>query len=139
MLFRSTQHLVVDAEQWADYFVRLSRRLMLPILSWSFVGYSIIASRVKERAILAGTGADELFGGCPYVEQNIASPYAQGFNLSEDSFLLDYIVQSAGVDLLRTDLISGFYSKETRSPFVHPLVIKFALSMPREYLIRNQT
>lgn len=134
-----SQHCVIDAERWADYFVQLSQRLMLPILSWSFVGYYIIASIVKERAILSGTGADELFGGYPYVEQNIASPYSQGFNLTEDSFLSDYIIQSAGVDLLGTDLISGFHSKETRSPFVHQAIIKFALSMPREYLIRNQT
>lgn len=136
---QNSQHIVIDAEQWADYYIQLSQRLALPMLSWSFVGYYIIASQVKERAILAGTGADELFGGYPYVEQNISSPYAQGFNLTTDSFLLDYIVQSAGVDLLGTDLISGFCSKETRSPFAHPLIIKFALSMPREYLIRNQT
>lgn len=69
-----TQQQIIDAEQWAKYFVELNKRLALPMLSWSFVGYYIIASMVKERAILAGTGADELFGGYPYVEQNIPSP-----------------------------------------------------------------
>lgn len=129
------QKIVVDLDNWAKSYVQVVEHTQLPLGSWNWASYSILAKNISERIIITGSGADELFGGYPYHLTSETSPYS---NTTTNVFLNDYKIQQGGVDLLGLDLVSGMYGKESRSPFTHPDVIKFALSLPKKYKINTR-
>lgn len=125
----------VDYQQWAKSYKRTVDYTLLPLCSWNWASYGIVAEHSQSRIIFSGNGADELFGGYPYHLSNQPSPYSLAW---ENSFLADYIIQQGGVDLLGADLVSGMYGKESRTPFTHQRVIKFALSLPRSFKVTDK-
>jgi asparagine synthase (glutamine-hydrolysing) len=157
----------VTAEQWAQAFEQVSRRTLMPIQSWSFVGQWIVAQHCAQRILFTGAGADELFGGygvyqkLNYTTDHSASPYS---NFGQDAdadrlwqqcltahqgqaepatLLMDYVTQIGAVDLRGIDVCTMAHGIEPRSPFVHPKIVKFALSLPMTLrrgkpLIRHQ-
>jgi asparagine synthetase B (glutamine-hydrolysing) len=130
------QKIIVDLDDWAKAYSQVVEHACLPLCSWNWASYSILAKNINERIIINGAGADELFGGYPYHLTTSLSPYS---DTDKDTFLNDYKIQQGGVDLLGADLVSGMYGKETRTPFTHPDVVKFALSLPKEFLVNTRS
>lgn len=136
---------LIDPEHWARAYHHVVDRLRLPPLSWSWVSFALVAGFSRHRAIVSGTGADELFGGYSHNLTGQPSPYHAGhaFRLIADarqnSLVLDYIIHSGGVDLLGLDLVAGLFGREARAPFAHGRVIRFALSLPYHYKVGDQT
>lgn len=135
----------VSPAEWADAYNRVVKHTRLPLLSWNWASFSCVARATKNRVIITGTGADELFGGYPYNVRYESSPYSASLGLrlidhvKQNSLLADYVVQSGGVDLLGADLVAGMHGKESRTPFAHQRMIKFALSLPYEYKVSKTT
>lgn len=135
----------ITEQQWAEAYQQVVDKLYLPPLSWSWVSFHLVAQHSQHRAIISGVGADELFGGYPYNLSGDASPYhpdtveAMITDKRQDSLIQDYIFQAGGVDLLGLDLVAGLNSREARAPFVHPRVIRFAMSLPYDYKVAGET
>lgn len=129
----------VDVRRWADSFRVVADRIQLPVMTWGMITLHALLSSIRERAVFMGAGADELFGGYPYNLTQATSPYSHGMLPALSNSLADFIVQSGGVDMLGADLVAGLLGKEIRLPFVHPRVIKFALSLPRHYKVAQDT
>jgi hypothetical protein len=49
--------------------------------------------------------------------------------------MMDYVTQISAVDLRGVDTCTSAHGVESRSPFVHPAIIKFALNLPFEYKV----
>lgn len=141
----SRSGIMIDEQQWAAAYHHIVDRLMLPPLSWSWVSFSLVAQHSQQRAIVSGTGADELFGGYAYNLSGQPSPYHAGrdwrftADREQNNLILDYVIHSGGVDLLGLDLVAGCHGREARAPFAHPRVIKFALSLPYHYKVQGET
>ena len=131
------QKITCTLEQWSEHFKKICKQLSIPPLSWSWVGYSILCSVTQNKIVVSGTGADELFAGYPYHLESIESPYSKSF--PTDWFCTDdYVHQSGGTDLLGMDQVSGMYNMESRSPFADSDIIKFAMSLPYEFVVQKQ-
>ena len=149
--------LVVDPEQWADNFCQLISRTKLPAQSWSHVGQWIVNSNCQQRVLFSGVGADELFGGygvyqtLNYTTNHPTSPYSERGNQTiwarclsaydndpqQATLLMDYLYQVAGCDVRGTDVISGAWGIEPRSPFLARPVMQFALNLPFEFKVNT--
>ena len=129
------QKITVDLLSWADAYEQVVSHTFLPLASWNWASYYILVKNISERIVISGAGADEIFGGYPYHLNGQKSPYS---NTKVDKFLNDYKIQQGAVDLLGSDLVSGINGKETRNPFAHPDVIKFALSLPYSYKVNDR-
>lgn len=159
--------IAVTAEQWALAFTQVCQRTLMPVQSWSFVGQWIIAQHCQQQILFTGAGADELFGGysvyqrLAYANTHSVSPYSSYGNDADAqqlwrqclsahqgqaepaTLLMDYVTQLGAVDLRGIDVCTSAHGIEPRSPFVHPKIIKFALSLPMSLrrgkpLIRKQ-
>lgn len=147
----SRQDLItVHPQQYAEEYDLLLERTKMPAQSWSFVGKWLVAKHAKTPIIYTGLAADELFGGyqhCLSLEKTNASPlsaYSQHYDpdLWEASMsvyqgdarpatlLMDYWYQVVGVDSPGQDRIGGAWGRETRNPFMHPLMMRLALNLP---------
>jgi len=150
------QRLFLDEKIWAEYFVELSSKLQLPMLSWSLVGWYAVTKNQNNRILFNGNGADELFAGYKnYLQDQTRSPYSDNscantelkkhierLNLSNSLNglnLLDYTVMCGCVDVLGIDLVGGFNSVEVRSPFIDKHIIGFALSLKQSSKIGRNT
>jgi len=147
--------LAVDPEQWAENFCQLIARTKLPAQSWSHVGQWIVNSNCQQRVLFSGVGADELFGGygvyqtLNYTEDHPTSPYSERGSQTtwakclstynndprQATLLMDYLYQVAGCDIRGTDVISGAWGIEPRSPFLARPVMQFALNLPFEFKV----
>ena len=139
------EHHLVTEELWAQSYLSVTRRLRLPPLSWCWVSYDQVLQHCKTRIMITGAAADELFGGYIYNLTSKISPYSHASqrdmipDVDQNRLVNDYITQSGSVDLLGVDLVSGLHGIESRTPFAHPRVIKFAISLPYKYKVHENT
>ena len=140
----------VTPQQYAGAYRDMISHTRMPCQSWSHVGKWLVAKHAGNRIVFSGAGADELFGGyTTYLDQQYTStgsvsPYSQMHDTAiwkqcldcydQDprpaTLLLDYLHQVVGCDSQGLDRAAGAWARETRSPFMHPDIIKFALSLP---------
>lgn len=140
----------VDREQWAAYYRELVTQTHMPAQSWSFVGKWLVAKNMRNRILYTGLAADELFGGYDFYKHIVyhgsgsRSRFSQhmdsalwdrclaayGGDSKPATLLADYWQQVVGCDAPGQDRISGAWGRETRNPFMHPRIIKFALNLP---------
>jgi asparagine synthase (glutamine-hydrolysing) len=154
--------LDINEKEWAQGFIDVTQRTRMPVQSWSFVGQWKIAQQCQERILFTGVGADELFGGynvyrnLKYTDTHSASPYSYFDPAAADAnilatwkqclefyngdarqatLMMDYVTQISAVDLRGVDTCTSAHGVESRSPFVHPAIIKFALNLPFKYKV----
>lgn len=141
--------ITVDALDWAKHYRDLIIATKMPAQSWSHVGKWLVAKHSPDRIVFTGLGADELFGGYAHHGQlglhhtHIHSPYcehdhdylwdtclcAYNGDARQAILLMDYWYQVVGVDAPGLDRLGGYWGKETRNPFLMPMIIKFALNL----------
>lgn len=129
----------IGLDRWADSFRKVTSRLHHPVMSWNMISLDALLDSIEERAVIVGTGADELFGGYPYNLDGGPSPYSGRMFPNIDRLTADYIVQSGGVDLMGADIVAGWHGKEMRAPFAHPRIIRLALSLPYDFKVGSDT
>jgi len=140
----------VSVEQYASEYRALIERTQMPAQSWSFVGKWLVAKHMQSRVLFTGLAADELFGGygiyqqLEYSAQGSASPYSSNDHAGlwdqclsayqgdprPATLLMDYWYQVVGCDAPGQDRIAGAWGRETRNPFMHQLIMRFALNLP---------
>lgn len=85
-----------------------------------------IASEIKCHVLLAGQGADELFGGYhKYLNQ-----YAQGGVEAVQKAMFHDVVNSYETNFQRDNPVCAFHKVDLRLPFIDREVVRFALSLP---------
>ena len=102
-----------------DCLERCLRYNETPIDLGSMIPQFRLMEKVKERVILTGDGADELFGGYRRVDDY-------------DSQLSDVFQELPFYHMPRLDRASMRSTVELRSPFLGHDVVRFALRLPRE-------
>jgi asparagine synthase (glutamine-hydrolysing) len=91
-------------------------------------------AEAKLRVLLAGQGADELFGGyLRYVKE-----YMRDGDEKVRQTLFSDVVGIHESNLERDEKICGFHEVELRLPFTSYEVVKFALSLPTELKIEKK-
>ena len=133
------QKVACNQTLWVEHYKKIQSHLAIPPLSWSWVGYSVLLDNTVDTVVITGTGADELFAGYSYHLSELKhSPYS---NTNANPWLCeqDYVAQCGGTDLLGGDQVAGMYNKEIRNPFADGDVIKFAMSLPYNYLVTKNT
>lgn len=103
-----------------DCLERCLRYNETPIDLGSMIPQFRLMEKVKEKVILTGDGADELFGGYRRVDDY-------------DSQLSDVFQELPFYHMPRLDRASMRSTVELRTPFLGHDVVKFALNLPREY------
>lgn len=103
-----------------DCLERCLRYNETPIDLGSMIPQFRLMEKVKEKVILTGDGADELFGGYRRVDDY-------------DSQLSDVFQELPFYHMPRLDRASMRSTVELRSPFLSHEIVKFALNLPREY------
>lgn len=88
------------------------------------------ASHVRERLILTGQGADELFGG--YARYLRMTPDELATNMANDQETL------LRVGIERENRIASRFQKESKYPFLHPSVVNLARTFPKEDFINGE-
>jgi asparagine synthase (glutamine-hydrolysing) len=89
------------------------------------------AARCKERLILTGQGADELFGG--YARYQKMGPGQLMKNMEKDQ---DELLE---VGVRREQAIAAHFGKDARYPFLHPKVIELARALSPDDCVRGET
>ena len=140
----------VEVEQYAVEYRDLIERTQMPAQSWSFVGKWLVAKHTQSRVLFTGLAADELFGGygiyqqLEYSTQGSTSPYSSDDHAGlwdqclsvyrgdprPATLLMDYWYQVVGCDAPGQDRIAGAWGRETRNPFMHQSIMRFALNLP---------
>ena len=149
----------VTPQQYAGAYRDMILHTCMPSQSWSHVGKWLVAKHAGNRIVFSGAGADELFGGyttyldLDYTVSGSVSPYSQMHDTAiwkrcldcydQDprpaTLLLDYLYQVVGCDSQGLDRAAGAWARETRAPFMHPDIIKFALSLPWHLRVGSET
>lgn len=102
-----------------DCLERCLRYNETPIDLGSMIPQFRLMEKVKEKVILTGDGADELFGGYRRVDDY-------------DSQLSDVFQELPFYHMPRLDRASMRSTVELRSPFLSHEIVRFALNLPRE-------
>lgn len=149
----------VTPKQYAGAYQDMIQLTRMPSQSWSHVGKWLVAKHAGHRIVFSGAGADEMFGGyaayldLDYNPTGSVSPYSQHHDpalwrqcldcFDQDprpaTLLLDYLYQVVACDSQGLDRAAGAWGRETRAPFMHPDIIKFALSLPWEFRVGVET
>lgn len=149
----------IAPEQWAHEYQRMIQQTLMPAQSWSHVGKWLVSHDAGRRIIFTGLGADELFGGYDqyrtlnYNQSACVSQYSHNDHdnlwhrcldvYSGDArpatLLMDYWYQVVGVDAPGHDRLGGAWGKETRNPFLHQRIMRFALNLPFELRVNTVT
>lgn len=99
--------------------------LDVPRWTTTFIGFNIVAPRMKEKLIISGQGADELFGGYKkYTEMNQ--------NDAENMMLADLKELRDG-EAPMYKKIAASYGKKLAVPFLEQGIVDFAASVPFEH------
>jgi asparagine synthase (glutamine-hydrolysing) len=98
------------------------------VLSFEMPLYEV-AKRAKERLLISGQGADELFGG--YARYAMMDERELRANLDEDLKCL----QMVGAE--RERRLAEHFGKVIRHPFLHLGVVEFAQALPASECIRD--
>jgi len=85
-----------------------------------------VASELGYRVLLAGQGADELFGGY----RRYLNEFAKGGVKEAQEALFHDTSMSYETNLQRDEAVCSFHKVELRLPFVDTRVVHFALSLP---------
>ena len=140
----------VTPQMYARHYRDMIDHTRMPAQSWSHVGKWLVSKHAGNRVIFTGAGADELFGGyavyqtIDYDVGGSHSPYSHDHDhtlwcrclaaYDQDprpaTLLLDYWHQVIGCDSPGLDRASGAWARETRNPFMHPRIMRFALGLP---------
>jgi len=91
-----------------------------------------IASKLGFRILLAGQGADELFGGY----QRYLRDYAAGDEVVRDSMYRD-VITCHEKNFQRDDQACSFHKVELRLPFADQNVVNFSLGLPTHLKIES--
>ncbi|MCK5548628.1 MAG: asparagine synthase C-terminal domain-containing protein, partial [Thermoplasmata archaeon] len=90
----------------------------------------LTAKGVKEKVMLSGQGADELFGGYPtYLGHRLAGAET---NLARD------FEELICTDIMNNIKIASSFSKEIRFPYLNREVVNFALYLPVRQKVREE-
>lgn len=149
----------VNPQEWAEQYQEMILRTCMPAQTWSHVGKWMVAQSAGRRIIFTGLAADELFGGYDQY-QSIKYSSAGSFSAYSHSdhdnlwtrcidayngdarsatLLMDYWYQVVGVDAPGHDRLGGAWGRETRNPFMHQSIMKFALNLPFECRVNTVT
>ena len=94
---------------------------------------AMVAARCGCKIMLCGQGSDELYGGY--------SKYATTLRLGGRSALTAHlyrsVVESSQVNYERDDQATSPFPVELRTPFADPELIKFSLTIPSEFKVRD--
>jgi len=85
-----------------------------------------IASRIRCRVLLAGQGADELFGGY----HRYLTEYLRGGVEAVRKSMYNDLATSHETNFQRDNTVCAFHKVELRLPFIDREVVRFALSLP---------
>lgn len=92
-----------------------------------------VAARCGYKVMLCGQGSDELYGGY--------NKYANTLKLRGRRALSDQlyasVIESSTVNYERDDQATSPYPVELRTPFADPDLIKFSLSIPSEFKVKD--
>jgi asparagine synthetase B (glutamine-hydrolysing) len=151
--------LPVTLENYAANYREMIEHTRMPAQSWSHVGKWLVAKHAGRRIVFTGAGADELFGGYAVYQQldysleRSHSPYSSHHDdqlwrrcldaghgdARSATLLLDYWHQIIGCDSPGLDRAAGAWGRETRNPFMHPRVMRFALALPWQLRVADTT
>jgi asparagine synthase (glutamine-hydrolysing) len=92
----------------------------------SFYFTAQIASKLRHDVLLAGQGADELFGGY----QRYLTDYAKGGTQQVRQALYHDTVMSYETNFQRDEPICAYHQVKLRLPFADTRVVRFALGLP---------
>lgn len=149
----------VSPEYYAAACLDMIKHTRMPPQSWSHVSKWLVAKHAGNRVLFSGAGADELFGGyecyrnIAYDRDASQSPYSSDHDSSvwrkclsaydndprPATLLLDFVYQIVSCDSQGLDRAAGAWSRETRNPFMHPDIMKFALSLPWDMRVAQKT
>ena len=151
--------ITISPEYYAGAGLEMLAHTRMPAQSWSHVSKWLVAKHAGHRIVFSGVGADELFGGyqvyqtIDYTLEGSHSPYSRHHDAdvwrrclqaydndpAPATLLLDYIYQIMACDSQGLDRAAGAWSREPRSPFMHPLIVKFALGLPWHLRVSEET
>jgi asparagine synthase (glutamine-hydrolysing) len=92
----------------------------------SFYWTAQIASKLRHHVLLAGQGADELFGGY----QRYLTEYAKGGSQQVRQALYHDTVMSHETNFQRDEPVCAYHQVKLRLPFADTRVVRFALGLP---------
>jgi asparagine synthase (glutamine-hydrolysing) len=92
------------------------------------------AAEANFKVVLAGQGADELFGGY----QRYVTEYCKDGGEAVRKTMFSDVVRIHESNLERDLKITGFHNIELRVPFASFDLVEFALSLPVEFKIENK-
>jgi asparagine synthetase B (glutamine-hydrolysing) len=153
-LGKEIKRVDITKEKWLEAFYHVMATVMKDLpRSWSTVSYYLVSNAIKPRKVLfTGEAADELFGGykdylkpgttkySKYTRRDIFDEMPNEFKpeISADPFLTD-VINHIPVGCYAADTGAAINGVETRNPFLRFDIVRFALSIPTEYKIRNGT
>ena len=119
----------ITESEWCDYVDQFIESTYLFPYTWSWVGYYILGSKLKNKVniLYTGEGADEIFGGYPDYAKRIRTPYSKPFAIDETNFLVNnklsdqkYFIPTAAMG---ANLALGCFTIEPRSPFLDRTIL----------------
>ena len=94
---------------------------------------AMVAARCGCKVMLCGQGSDELYGGY----SKYATTLRLGGRNALTAHLYRSVVESSQVNYERDDQATSPFPVELRTPFADPELIKFSLTIPSEFKVRD--
>jgi asparagine synthase (glutamine-hydrolysing) len=94
---------------------------------------AMVAARRGYNVMLCGQGSDELYGGYSKYAQILRTRGRRGLRAQ----LYRSVVESSQVNYERDDQATSSFPVELRTPFADPDLIRFSLTIPSEFKVKD--